>query len=155
LAKADTQIPVLTQATVVLATSPSRLEYARALTDLGAAMRRASRRGEARPLLRHRLDLASACGALALADRGLEELVAAGARPRRQRLSGIESLTASERRVADMAAAGMTNRAIAQALFVTLKAVAFHLTHVYDKLEITGRAQLADALESTSAAPGR
>ena len=45
----------------------------------------------------------------------------AAARPRRQRLTGVEALTAGERRVAQMAAAGMTNREIAQALFVTMK----------------------------------
>ncbi|HEY8868114.1 MAG TPA: hypothetical protein VIM30_01840 [Candidatus Limnocylindrales bacterium] len=50
----------------------------------------------------------------ALAVRAREELVSAGARPRRERLSGIDALTASERRVAQMAAAGMTNREIAR-----------------------------------------
>jgi DNA-binding CsgD family transcriptional regulator len=68
----------------------------------------------------------------------------------------VEALTASERRVAQMAATGMSNREIAQALFVTMKAVALHLTHVYGKLEIVGRAELPDALgETTPAAPGR
>jgi DNA-binding CsgD family transcriptional regulator len=91
-----------------------------------------------------------------LAARAREELVTAGARPRRERLSGVEALTASERRVAQMAAAGMTNREIAQALFVTIKAVALHLTHVYEKLDITGRAQLPGALGATnSSAPGQ
>jgi DNA-binding CsgD family transcriptional regulator len=71
------------------------------------------------------------------------------------RLSGVEALTASELRVARMAATGMTNREIAQALFVTIKAVALHLTHVYEKLEIAGRAQLVGAFgESNSEAPG-
>ncbi|MBV9415565.1 MAG: helix-turn-helix transcriptional regulator [Solirubrobacterales bacterium] len=82
----------------------------------------------------------------ARATRTREELVAAGARPRRERLSGGEALTASERRVAQMAATGMTNREIAQALFVTMKAVALHLTHAYEKLDIAGRAQLSHAL---------
>jgi DNA-binding CsgD family transcriptional regulator len=72
--------------------------------------------------------------------------VAVGARPRRERLTGQEALTASERRVARMAAEGMTNREIAQALFVTMKTVAMHLTRTYEKLEITGRAQLPAAL---------
>jgi DNA-binding CsgD family transcriptional regulator len=91
-----------------------------------------------------------------LAARAREELVSAGARPRRERLSGVEALTASERRVAQMAAAGMTNREIAQALFVTIKAVAFHLTHVYEKLDVAGRAHLPAALgETDSAAPAR
>jgi DNA-binding CsgD family transcriptional regulator len=77
-------------------------------------------------------------------------LVAAGARPRRERVSGVESLTASERRVAQMAAAGMTNREIAQALFVTMKAVALHLTHVYEKLEIAGRTELPGMFGETA-----
>jgi DNA-binding CsgD family transcriptional regulator len=55
-----------------------------------------------------------------------------------------------------MAAAGMTNREIAQALFVTIKAVAQHLTHAYEKLEIAGRTQLPGALGETNLpAPGR
>jgi DNA-binding CsgD family transcriptional regulator len=92
--------------------------------------------------------MATSCGARPLAARAHQELLSAGARPRRGRLNGVESLTASELRVARMAEAGMTNREIAQALFVTVKAVALHLTHVYEKLEITGRAQLAGALEA-------
>jgi DNA-binding NarL/FixJ family response regulator len=146
LREGDEQISLLTQAATALEACPSRLERARALTDLGAALRRQSRRSEARMLLRRGLDLAATCGARALAARARAELVNAGARPRRQRLSGVEALTASEGRVAEMAAAGMTNRAIAQALFVTSKTVALHLTHAYEKLEIAGRTQLPGAL---------
>ena len=156
LSKGDEQIGLLMRAIDSLEASPSRLETAYALTDLGAAHRRASRRGDSRQLLARGLDLAAACGGSALAARAREELVAAGARPRRERLSGVEALTASERRVAQMAAAGMSNREIAQALFVTIKTVALHLTHTYEKLDIAGRAQLADALGDTQpAAPGR
>jgi DNA-binding CsgD family transcriptional regulator len=156
LCTGEEQISLLTQATSALEACPSRLEQAHALTDLGAALRRASRRNEGRLLLARALDLAAGCGASALAARAREELVTAGARPRRERLSGVEALTASERRVAQMAAAGMTNREIAQALFVTIKTVALHLTHVYEKLDITGRAQLPGALGTTdSSAPAR
>jgi DNA-binding CsgD family transcriptional regulator len=155
LCKGEEQISQLRQAASALEACPSRLEQARALTDLGAALRRASRLQEARPLLRRGLDLAAQCGARSLAARAREELVSAGARPHRVRLSGVEALTASELRVARMAATGMTNREIAQALFVTIKAVALHLTHVYEKLEIAGRAQLVGAFgESNSEAPG-
>ena len=156
LSRGNEQISLLTQATTVLEASPSRLEHARALTDLGAALRRASRRSEARPLLARALDIAADCGARALAARAREELITAGARPRRDRLRGIDALTASERRVAQMAATGMTNREIAQALFVTTKAVAGHLTHAYDKLDIAGRTELAAALaKANSSAPNR
>jgi ATP/maltotriose-dependent transcriptional regulator MalT len=149
LCTGEAQISMLTEAVTALEACPSRLELAHALTDLGAAHRRASRRSEARELLARALDLAAGCGARTLAARAREELVTAGARPRRERLSGVDALTASERRVAQMAAAGMTNREIAQALFVTMKAVALHLTHVYEKLDITGRAGLPGALGET------
>jgi len=154
LSKGEEQISLLRQAATTLAASPSRLEHARALTDLGSALRRSSQRREARPLLAHALDMAAGCGAFALAARARDELVTAGARPRRERLRGIDALTASERRVAQMAATGMTNREIAQALFVTTKAIAGHLTHAYEKLEIAGRAQLPSGLgETTSVRP--
>jgi DNA-binding CsgD family transcriptional regulator len=146
LSEKDEQIDLMQQAVAALQSSPSRLEQARALVDLGAALRRVGRRTDAREPLRRGLDLAAACGASALAARAREELVAAGARPRRQRLSGQEALTASERRVALMAAEGMSNREIAQVLFVTMKTVAMHLTRAYEKLDITGRAQLPTAL---------
>jgi DNA-binding CsgD family transcriptional regulator/tetratricopeptide (TPR) repeat protein len=154
LCAGEDQILLLRQATTALEASPSRLEHARALTDLGAVLRRSSRRSEARPLLARALDMAAGCGARALATRAREELITAGARPRRERLSGVDALTASERRVAQMAAAGMTNREIAQALFVTIKAVSGHLTHVYEKLDITGRAQLPDLVGGTSRTSG-
>ena len=81
-----------------------------------------------------------------LAQRAHAELVTAGARPRRLMFSGAESLTASERRVAEMACAGQTNREIAQALFVTAKTVENHLSHAYHKLGIASRSELPEAL---------
>ena len=63
-------------------------------------------------------------------------------------LSGLDALTPSERRVAEMAADHMTNKDIAQALFVTPKTVEVHLSSVYRKLEISSRAQLPTALTS-------
>jgi DNA-binding CsgD family transcriptional regulator len=94
------------------------------------------------------MELAHVCGALPLVERAREELVAAGARPRRIMRTGVDALTASERRVALMAAAGMTNREIAQALFVTLRTVEVHLTHAYQKLDIASREHLARALQA-------
>ncbi len=131
----------------VLENSPAPLEHARALTDLGAALRRAGRRAEARELLRRGLDLAHRLGGHALADRARSELRVAGARPRRDALRGRDALTPSELRVARMAAEGRTNRQIAQALFVTLRTVELHLTSSYAKLGILHREQLSDALD--------
>ena len=67
----------------MLAGSEARLEHARALVDLGAALRRANQRTEARERLREGVDLARGVGALGLAERANEEIAASGARPRR------------------------------------------------------------------------
>src|SRR5262249_24060780 len=122
------------------------LEHARALVDLGAALRRANERTEARERLREGIDLARRVGALGLAKRANEEIVATGARPRKALQTGLDALTASERRVAQLAAEGMSNKEIAQTLFVTIKTVEVHLSHAYRKLEISSRAQLEKAL---------
>jgi DNA-binding CsgD family transcriptional regulator len=141
----------LREAVEVLTDSPARLEHARALVDLGAALRRANSRGEARKRLREGIDLAHECGASALVERGNEELAATGAHPRKVMLSGLESLTASERRVAQMAAEEVSNKEIAQALFVTVKTVEVHLSHVYRKLDIESRRHLPGALSARAA----
>jgi DNA-binding CsgD family transcriptional regulator len=130
----------------VLEGSPARLELARAEVDLGAALRRSGRRREARTRLRDGLEAARRCGATALVERAHRELVTAGARPRRLMFSGLEALTASERRVAEMASGGLSNREIAQALFVTAKTVENHLGRAYAKLGIHSREELPGAL---------
>ena len=123
------------------------LELARSLAELGAAQRRARRRADARAHLRRALDLAHRCGGERVAQRAHTDLPATGARPRRVLLTGPSSLTASERRVADMAAQGLSNREVAQALFVSLRTVETHLTHAFQKLGIESRKELPAALE--------
>jgi DNA-binding CsgD family transcriptional regulator len=130
----------------VLERSYARLELARALVDLGAALRRANQRCAARDPLRAGLELADRCGATSLQERARIELLITGARPRRTMLSGAEALTAAERRVAELAAQGATNPEIAQALFVTINTVEGHLRHAYQKLSINSRRQLPAAL---------
>jgi DNA-binding NarL/FixJ family response regulator len=93
------------------------------------------------------MDLAHACGADALAERARSELRASGVRARRTALSGPESLTESERRVVELAAAGRSNKEIAGELFVTVKTVEVHLSNAYRKLGIKGRRELAGVLE--------
>jgi DNA-binding CsgD family transcriptional regulator len=139
-------LALLEEAVEVLIDSPAKLEHAKARTELGAALRRGNRRAQARDHLRRAVELATICGATPLAARAETELLATGARPRRIALSGVESLTPSERRVAELAAEGPTNREIAQALFITPKTVEVHLSRVYRKLGITSRSQLAAAL---------
>jgi class 3 adenylate cyclase/DNA-binding CsgD family transcriptional regulator len=141
---------LLRESVSVLEGSQARLEHAKSLVEVGAALRRANRRSDSREYLRQGLELAHKLGATALEERAQTELAATGARPRRLMLSGLESLTPSERRVAEMAADNMTNKDIAQALFVTPKTVEVHLSSVYRKLEIASRAQLPDALGATA-----
>lgn len=141
-------LELLDQSVDVLADSEAELEHAKSLVELGAALRRSGRRADAQVRLRKGLDLASRCGSLATVTRARDELIAAGARPRRERQTGPDSLTASELRVARMAAEGRSNPEIAQALFVTRRTVEVHLTHVYRKLGIDSREALSSALET-------
>ena len=136
----------LEEAEATLGRSGARLEHARALVDLGAAVRRAGRRADARPHLSRGLKLAQAAGAVEITRRAETELRAAGGRARRSSSTGVTSLTASERRVADLAAAGHTNRHIAQLLHVSVKAVEWHLHQTYLKLGIANRRALPEHL---------
>jgi DNA-binding CsgD family transcriptional regulator len=140
----------LAEAVEVVAPSPARLEHAKALLALGAALRHARRPTDARDPLRRALELADVCGAPALADQARSELHAAGGRPRTTALTGAASLTPSERRIADLAAAGRTNRDIAQELFVAPKTVERHLGSVYRKLGIATRQRLGAELATPS-----
>jgi DNA-binding NarL/FixJ family response regulator len=143
-------IELLRQAAEILESSPAPLEHARALTELGAALRRAGQRSQARQQLRSALDLAHRLGGIAVANRAREELTIAGARPRRAATRGRDALTPSELRVAQLAAAGRTNREIAESLFLTLRTVETHLTSSYTKLGITSRRQLAARLDAAA-----
>jgi DNA-binding NarL/FixJ family response regulator len=146
-------IELLREAVEVLAGSEARLEHARALVDLGAALRRANQRTESRERLREGVDLARRVGALGLAGRANEEIAATGARPRKVFQTGLDALTASERRVAQLAAEGLSNKEVAQTLFVTIKTVEVHLSSAYRKLEISSRTQLDKALLTPAPSP--
>ncbi len=139
-------LATLQEAVDMLEPTPARLEYARALVEHGAALRRANHRAEARERLREGAELAHRIGALALVAQANQELAATGARPRTLVQTGPETLTASERRVAQLAAEGISNKEVAQALFVTVKTVEVHLSSVYRKLGIASRRELASAL---------
>lgn len=141
------RVDLLTRAVGLLARSPAQLEHARALVDLGAALRRANRRADARPPLRLALDLAEREGMLLLARRARAELVASGARPRRNASWGPDALTPGEHRVATLAAQGLSNVEIAQRLSVTRRTVETHLTHTFRKLDIGSRGELAAQLD--------
>lgn len=143
---AEARLALLAEAADVLAPSYARLEHARALVELGAALRRQGNRAAAREPLRKGLDLAAHCGAVRLAERAHTELAATGARPRRQYITGSEALTPSELRVALLAAEGRTSQVIAQSLFISTRTVDAHLNHIYSKLGINSRRDLREAL---------
>jgi DNA-binding CsgD family transcriptional regulator len=149
------KLDTLTESVAILRTAGSELELARSLTAQGAALRRTGHRSAALPILREGLDLATRCGARPLADEARAELVAAGARPRRAALTGPDALTASELRIARLAAVDETNREIAQRLFLSLRTVEVHLTNTYRKLGVQSRSQLATALAGTGTAGPR
>lgn len=144
-------LTLLEEAATLLEESPARLLHAHGLADLGAARRRANQRAAARAPLRKALEIARRCGATALAKHVHDELQATGEKARSYVPIGVEALTPSERRVAELAASGMTNRQIAQTLFLTVKTIETHLSAAYDKLGIRTRRALPGALSGGAA----
>ncbi len=143
----ESPVETLQEAVAILGSSEARLEYARALLELGRALSSEGSNELAREPLAQAQELARETGASAIEREALDQLVATGARPRRPRQSGAAGLTAAELRVAEMAADGLSNREIAQALFVTQKTVETHLGRSYRKLGIRSRGQLAGRLD--------
>lgn len=141
-------LELLEQAAALAVTSPARLEAAYARADLGTELVRRRRRREGREVLRLALEEALKCGATALAERVRTGLTSGGGRPARLELSGVDALTPAERRVCELAAGELTNREVAQTLFVTEKTVELHLTSAYRKLGIRSRFQLAPVMAS-------
>ena len=150
-----TSHPLLREAVDILDNSPARLVRARALAALGAAELRDGETIRARTTLLTALDLADSCGATALVRELGVALRAAGARPRRAQLTGPAALTPSERQVARLAADGRSNREIAEALYVTVRTVEWHLSHAYRKLDIRSRRDLPAALARVAPARER
>jgi DNA-binding CsgD family transcriptional regulator len=142
----DERVPLLREAVEVLSSSAARLPRARASLELGVAERAAGERDRAEETLRAALELADEIGAPALVAIAREELRGLGLRPRRAARSGVDALTPSERRVADLAAQGLSTPQIAHRLFITRKTVESHLGQAYRKLGISGRPELAPAL---------
>jgi DNA-binding CsgD family transcriptional regulator len=148
LTPGEAGVSLLRESLAVLEGSAAKLEHARSLIELGAALRRARRSREARVPLGAGLELATACGAIRLSARARAELASAAGRPSRQ-VADDRLLTPSELRVARLAVAGASNPEIARQLFVSLKTVEHHLSHAYAKLGLAGRGarrELAAAL---------
>lgn len=142
----DLGLRLLNDSLDVLEGSEAGLERMRSLYELGAALRRGGRRRDAGRLLGEALELARQGGAGEIERRAAEELEVAGARAVRASRRGRDALSPSERRVVQLAASGLSNREIAEELFVTIKAVEWHLRNAYAKLGISSRRELPDAL---------
>ncbi|WP_091304282.1 AAA family ATPase [Amycolatopsis tolypomycina] len=145
----------LQKAITTLRSSPSRLQLATALTELGTLQARHGQSEKAIETLRQAVELSEQCGARPLARRAAEEL-----RSARRALTPAKDnehgLTRQENRIAVMAAQGLTNREIATALHLTRRTVELHLSGAYRKLGIPGRAELGGALaKSSQRADGR
>ncbi|HWO58845.1 MAG TPA: LuxR C-terminal-related transcriptional regulator, partial [Umezawaea sp.] len=134
---------LLAEAVDLLRGGPARLELARTLAALGDQQLRDGARGAGRESLRQAAELALECQATALADRLRGALSAGGGRAPRIQVSGIPSLTPAERQVAKLAADALTNRQIAEQLYVSEKTVETHLSRAYRKLGVSSRTQLA------------
>jgi DNA-binding CsgD family transcriptional regulator len=143
------RVAELAQAEADLAPSPRRLEHAKALLELGSSLRRANKRAEARGHLLSALEIADSCGAEPVKQRALRELWAQGDRPRRSQAHGPGSLTATELRVAELAADGLTTAAISRLLVVSPKTVETHLNAAFRKLGVHRRTELATVLRSS------
>jgi DNA-binding CsgD family transcriptional regulator len=130
-------VGLLAQTTIVTETARAHLLY-------GEWLRRHSRRADARIELRTAHQMFTGMGAALFAERARAELLAAGERARSAAgaTDPAGELTSSERRVADLAAAGLTNVEIATRLFVTTSTVEYHLSKIFRKLSITSRRQL-------------
>jgi DNA-binding CsgD family transcriptional regulator len=140
----------LVEAIAALEPAGAQYELAMARADLGAQLRRVGRRADAQDPLRGALEYAERAGAEPLRDYARAELLAAGARPRRTALTGPDALTSAERQVAELAADGLSNRQIAQHLFITQATVETHLRHTFNKLGISSRADLPAKLAGSA-----
>ncbi|MEU0841876.1 AAA family ATPase [Streptomyces sp. NPDC005962] len=143
LARGDQRTALLEEAVGVLREADAPLEEARAVRDLGRELLRTGKARQARTELRAALRLAQKCGAEGLVGTLGQDLAEAGARPRRGTEIGPASLTPAERRTALLAARGLTNREIANRLYVTRRTVEMHLSRVYRKLSISDRRDLS------------
>lgn len=149
LAEGEEGRDLLARAAAVLERSPSRLQRLETLLELGGALRRAGHRNAAKEPLYQALELAAEIGATYFERRAREELASLGLRPRRAARSGLASLTPSERRVAALAGQGLTTPQITQALRLARNTVETHLSHVYRKLDVSGRRDLPEVLEQS------
>lgn len=142
----------LTEAASVLAPSLALLVRAYVLCDLGAALWAAGDAQGARHLLRQALELGVRCGSRRVSERARGELALAGVADPVVEQAPAQLLSPAERRAAELAAEGADDREIAQALFLSPRAVAEQLATAIGKLGLRSRDELADALREPALA---
>jgi DNA-binding CsgD family transcriptional regulator len=138
----------LEEAVEVVSRAGSRLERAKSLAALGVMRSRAGRPDYAREPLTRAHELAEVCGAETLLAQIRTEMLAVGVEPASAHAHGVGALTATERRVAALAAAGRAEREIAQELFVTPRIIEIKLGSALRKLGASSQGELALALET-------
>ena len=135
-----------TAAERLLENVPSPFERGRTQLCWGERLRRDGRRLDARRHLAEALERFDELGAAPWAERAERELRSSGARARRREPGPSTALTATESQIADHVSQGKTNKEVAASLFLSPKTVEFHLGHIYRKLGIRSRTQLALAV---------
>lgn len=118
-------------------------DHARAQLALGEVLRRAQRRGDARPQLRAALDIFEQLGAQPLVVRAEQELRATGESARRRDPSAVTQLTPMELQIAQLVATGLSNKDVAAQCWISPRTVAFHLRNVFTKTGVTSRGKLS------------
>ena len=131
------------------------LQRARLLLAHGQWLRRQRRIAESRTPLRDARDAFDAMGCAAWGDQARRELRASGESSRRRDLAPGDQLTAQELQIAQLAAQGLSNRDIAQRLYLSHRTIGTHLYRIFPKLGITSRGELSSALSARTALPER
>jgi DNA-binding CsgD family transcriptional regulator len=143
LGLADGSVEELGVSMAMLGEARNPYEEARTRLCLGELLRRRGKRSAARDVLLDALRAFEQIGAVAWAERVRSELAVAGVAIRRPSTPTLGELTPQERNVARLVATGLTNREIAERLFITMNTVETHLRHIFQKLEVSSRTQLA------------
>ena len=125
-----------------------RTELARAHLLYGEWLRRENRRGDARTQLHTAHDQFTSMGMDGFAERARRELLGTGEKLRKRSVESRDDLTAQERQIAQLARDGLSNPEIGARLFLSPRTVEWHLHHVFTKLGIRSRQQLARAVPS-------
>jgi DNA-binding CsgD family transcriptional regulator len=144
----DSEPDLLVQAAEQFASGGRLPAEAAAREDAGFVLVSAGRRREARQQFGQALDIYARLGASRDLARGMARMRAAGIRrgirePHRRATSGWDALTATEVKIAQLAAQGRTNPEIGAQLFISRRTVQTHLSHVFVKLDISSRVELA------------